>query len=162
MLTEKQKSCYEKLFEITEKNMLESGNEMILEKDAFLSCVESPVADTDVARLSSMSRMAFLQSMYTQTLYAFIDEWLFDIARKREKQTDYDFKRGVIEDIKNNPDFRYNQGFIRNNIYNRDDSKQSLIVDFAEYRFLYGIYSNYKKLPQGFRRGVRRLFGRRE
>lgn len=162
MITQKQKECYERLFEITKNNMTASGNSMEITKDGFMSYVSGDTVDTDIIQMSSFSRKAFFQATYALLLRRFPDEQAMINYSNDVEKDDETYKRKLIESIKSCQEFNSKQGVIHNNIYSTKNVVTPGRVYFDDYPLLNKIYSKYRKLPQSFRRRIRRLFGRQE
>lgn len=161
MLTDNQHDVYKKIFEITEQNLKDSGSDTYLSKDAFLIVVGKNPRETDVSRLVTLPPKDYLQALFQSALRRMPDEQLLD-SISEERFASPGFKQAMLQSIQHSPEFKDKQGIIINNVFATYDGLPTVEAYFSGYPRLNKIYMAYRKLPQGFRKNIRRMFGRKE
>lgn len=161
MLIEQQLEVYNKLFQISENNMINSGNEVNISKEAFLAVVGEPALMTNIVKIWKLPKLAYLQALYALALRRLPDEGMVEIC-KIDTQSDNEYKREITESVRHSQEFREKQARIYNNVFSTHKNLPTVTTYFVEYPLLNKIYVMYRKIPQKYRRRVRKAFGRKE
>ena len=161
MLTQKQIETYDKLFQISEKNMIYSGNQEQLSKESFLAVVGEPAFCVDIMKIATLPKEGFLQALYALAFRRLPEECMMELC-KNNTDSDFEYKQMVTESVRHSIEFSNKYACIYNNMFSTHKNLPTITTYFAEYPMLNKIYGFYRRLPQGFRRSVRKVFGRKE
>lgn len=179
MLTDKQLSVYDKLFDLTNDNMNKSCKEMIISKDAFMYTVNSPERVANIASMCQMPKRAFYQASFSLILHRFPDDGAikkYEALLANKNISDETFKIQALRSILSSHECRIKHGIIKNNIYqlfslprinqrplNSNELNATNISPIEKIGSIYPkfgkLYNLYRKLPEGIRKHFRHMLG---
>jgi hypothetical protein len=152
-------NIYEKLFDITSKNMIASGNSFSHPKEAFLAYSDLEPHEVDVLRLSKINadNRTFLEIAYIAVLNRPIDEKALNSWEKRLSLPQDKFRELVIISLTTSQESNICHKRIKNNVFvekKRKKSKNSSVNAIIE-----KLMPVYRRFPEKVKSPIRKIMG---
>lgn len=145
---------YSKLYDITQENMKDAGEELVFTKDAFLFSTKCQAGKADLFQLMDMDNQSFFQAAFVGLFYRIPDEGAMERWNRECFLEKEEFQQKVIRSLTNSDEFRDKRVKLSNNIYSthsfvRQNEGQ---VTTSNY-YMDRLYNIYRHLP-GFLKAI--------
>ncbi len=153
-----EKNVYEKIFDISNKNMQKSGNNFVHPKSAFLCYTKLDPHKVDLIELFRIKadNPEFLDIAYINLLNRPVDPEAYQSWKKHFNMPEQHFRRLVIKRLVTSKEANVCHKRIYNNIFVKQKKSHK---DSLKGKALQKLMPVYKKLPESIKAPIRKLVG---
>lgn len=152
---------YSKIYDIAEKNLQKSGEEMVFSKDAFLYSTRQDLKHINVFDMPQYDNETLLQVLYVALFFRTPEEnarlnWgkLKDMPKK-------EFQKRCFTTLASSQEFQKNGTILYNNIYSSPQVQINVSANnaVAANPYIEKLYGIYRKLPKSLKNMIKKVLG---
>ena len=154
-------SIYEKLYDITYKNLEDAGEDPVFSKDAFLYASKRDLKYVNVFDMTNFDNESLLQVLYIAFFYRTPEESARINWGKLFNLPESDFQRRAFKALSSSQEYLNNGTIIYNNFYSNPTAKNHVgtLPESQGNPYIEKLYCLYRKMPLCIKRTIKMILG---
>lgn len=155
-----ERKLYGDLYDITQQNMKNAGNEIPFTKEAFLYSAKRDLQTVDMFDMLEFDKETFLQALYIGFLFRTPEEKARKDWENAKFVTVEDYQKHVFQSLSSSPEALKNNVVVTNNKYAEPIMKMGLLQQAAtvpKNKYVDKAYAYYKRLPTPIKKVLKKL-----